>query len=366
MNTKKRWFYICLAAVNCAALIAFAVLAAVFCGVTGELSSQKAAERWNADGSSRSAQVSVFYAKTAAIGIDDVYTMRVNIEKKLTENSVTPTNENARIWFDAYSALDSINVSSSREDYTIRVDTELIATGGDYFMFHPLKLRSGYYYSDDDLMKDRVVLDENLAWQLFGSYNVDGMTVLINGKRFYVAGVAEADSDKASEYVYGTKPHMYMSYDGYKQLLSDGAAGITTYEACIPNPVSGLAESIIEEVAAGSDDTMKIVENSDRYSFKKLYSIAFDGGKRAVIDSAVQYPFWENAARITEDKAAGILAAATFVLGVPLFTVVYFLWLLYHNRRLIASKAVDGIRRIFYNIKRDKKSAPDAKGAKQN
>ena len=47
----------------------------------------------------------------------------------------------------------------------------------------------GYYFSDDDLMQDRVLLDDQTAWRLFGSPNVVGMPVMIGGTPHYIAGV---------------------------------------------------------------------------------------------------------------------------------------------------------------------------------
>lgn len=351
MNAEKKRRLAVTAAVNCVFLIAFAVLAAVLCGIKSRLPSQLAAERWSADSGERYSQLSVFYSQASGINIDTVYTMRVNIEKKLTENSVAAKEPGARVWYDGYSALTSLTVTSPREDYTIRADADVIATGGDYFMIHPLKLLSGYYYSDDDLMQDRVLLDESLAWQLFGSNDIAGMTVIINGRRFYVAGVVEADSDKASRYVYGEKPHMYISYEGLKNLNGGETVPVTCYEAVIPDPVSGLARSITEGVITAGKNSYKLTENSDRYSLKNLFGIAFDGGKRSVIDTEIAYPFWENAARINEDNAATVLVWASAMLIVPLLTVMYFVFLLIHKRKAIAHKAAEKIKSSAEKIK---------------
>lgn len=71
--------------------------------------------------------------------------------------------------------------------------------GGEWFSFHPLTLRSGSYINEDSLMHDQVLLDEKLAWQIFGSYELAGMTVTIGDKPFVVAGVVAIESDKASQ-----------------------------------------------------------------------------------------------------------------------------------------------------------------------
>jgi hypothetical protein len=343
-DPDKKRIYIILLSVGLAFLAAFAVLWFIMCSITGKLSSQTAADRWTADDSGKYAQISVFYAESSGISLDMVYTMRVNIDKKLTENSITAENQNARSWYDGYSAMTNLTVTSSREDYTVNADADVIVTGGDYFSFHPLTLISGYYYSDDDLMQDRVVLDENLAWQLFGGTDVSGMTVLVNGQRLYVAGVVRPDSDSASSYTYGTKPHMYISYSGMSAFLGEEESlPITCYEAVIPDPVSGLASSIAKDVVTADEKSYTLVENSSRYSVKNLLSIAFDGGTRAVVDRAVVYPFWENAARITEEKAATVLVWALAMLTVPIIICLYFVFLVIHRRKAIAHKAAEKI-----------------------
>lgn len=59
--------------------------------------------------------------------------------------------------------------------------------GGDFFLFHPYTLLSGSYIAESDFAQDRVVLDENLAWQLFGSSDVAGMEVTIGERNYPVA-----------------------------------------------------------------------------------------------------------------------------------------------------------------------------------
>lgn len=342
MDTKRKKLYIILAVINGAAIILAAILWAVFISVTGRLSSQHAAERWSKN---KYAQLSVFYDKSAGMNVDSVYTMRVEIDKKLTENSISQENPMGRLWFDAYSAQSTLTVQSPRTDYNVSADTIVTATGGDYFLFHPLKLLSGAYYAPDELMQDRVIIDYNLAWQLFGSKDADGMTVLINGTRYYVAGVVEPDGDKASEYVYGTKPHIYMSYDALQRIYGD--VPITTYEVCLPDPVTGLAAKIMDDVNTADDTMCSVVENSARYDMLRLYKIAFDGGKRAVVDNSIVYPFWENAARMTEENAAALLVWISAAVIVPILTVLYFIGMLIHRRKRIWSFIKDKLTALF-------------------
>ena len=335
-------------------LIIFAVLVGILGKITRELSSQRIAERWVNEGGTSYSQLSIFYDRSEYIDLDQIYTMRVDIDKKLTENSIIAENESARIWLDSYSTETEMTVYSPRTDYTTSADTVVTATGGDYFMFHPLKLLSGAYYTDDDFMKDRVILDRNLAWQLFGSNDIVGMTVLVNNSRYYIAAVVDVESDDSSSMVYGEKPRMYMQYSAYKNMPSEGHVPITTYEVCLPNTVKGLAESIVKDTVIGEENCHKILENSARYTLKNLFAVAFDGGKRVVDNSTIYYPYWENAARINEEKAAGVLVAGAAMLIIPLITILYFVGLVIHKRKEIIRKGIEKVRQIFYNLKREK------------
>ena len=53
----------------------------------------------------------------------------------------------------------------------------MLAVGGQFFEFHPLRLLSGSYIAEGDLSPDRVLLDRELAWELFGGTELTGMSV---------------------------------------------------------------------------------------------------------------------------------------------------------------------------------------------
>lgn len=315
-----------------------------FSGEGKKLPPQNAAESWEAESGERYDQISAFFSGGYGIDLNEVRRMRVDIDKKMSENSLTAEKEGARLYFDAFSCAEQkMTVTTMSDSYAPKVDANMIVTGGDFFLFHPLTLISGSYYSDDDLMQDRVVLDETLAWQLFGSSDVEGMAVSINGKIFTVAGVVKAEQDKASQYLIGKKPYMFISYAGI-QLVQEQAPEINCYEAVLPSPVKGLAESIITDVMSVSEDNRTIIVNTGRFSVAKMLKAAFDGGKSAVIDKPIVYPYWENAARITEQKAAHLMTAMIAVLCVPIITVLYFAVLFFIKRKAITHKLAEKIK----------------------
>ena len=81
-------------------------------------------------------------------------------------------------------------------------EASAIAVGGNFFDFHPIRLLNGTYLAESDLMKDRVLLDEDLAWLLFGGTDLQGMPMEINGVPFVVGGVVQREQDFASRRAY--------------------------------------------------------------------------------------------------------------------------------------------------------------------
>ena len=113
--------------------------------------------------------------------------------------------------------------------------------GGDFFFFHRFFLCDGNYISGSDLMKDKVVIDKELAWTLFGATDVAGMEILINGGRYIVAGVIESDGDFASKAAKINGGGLYMAFEKLSEM---NGAKIDCYEAVIPSPVKNFAVSL--------------------------------------------------------------------------------------------------------------------------
>jgi hypothetical protein len=170
-------------------------------------------------------------------------------------------------------------------------------------------------------MRDRVVLDEELAWRLFGSVHVAGFDVLIGGIPHTVAGVVARENDFASSAAYTYGAGMFMSYESLRE-LTYGQARISTYEIVLSDPVSGFAMDIMTQTFPSQD--AHIVENSTRYSLSNIFSIIGSFGERSMRTSGIVYPYWENAARFTEDRLALLyVLALVFVVCPAVFGVIY-------------------------------------------
>ncbi len=306
---KKRW--------NLAILNAVLVLLALICMVaffliSGMLNSLHAADRWKGESSLRFAQIGAFLPVDDPRTQEDIQFFRRTLDQKLIDASLDGS-DGTTLYADAYSGQAKLTVSGDHGS----AEVNAIGIGGSFFLFHPLQLRSGSYIDGDDLMQDKVILDEPLAWQLFGGIDVAGMTVHIQDKPFYVAGVIRRENDFASREAYGTAPGMFLSYSAFEALTE---AGITCYEIVMPDMISGFAMSIMEEAfQVGSGD---LVENSRRYSLGNLGNVIGDFGLRSMRHNGVIYPYWENAVRMTEDWLALLLVLTCMFAACPAVCVI--------------------------------------------
>lgn len=328
--------HILILSLNAASVLFFFLMTLMASVTANSLADQHAAERWA--GNRNYAQISVYTDEFSAYGINGIFTARVDIEKKLVENSFAPERKNSRIWADAFSTSQMKAVVSSDRTSS---EVNMIVTGGDFFLFHPQDMLYGYYYSDDDTMHDRIVIDDVLAWQLYGASNIVGKPVTINGKYYHIAGVFRQSSNSDTRKVYEEKPRIFMPYQGYS-ILGETPL-FSCYEACLPNPVTGLAKNIVSESISISEENYRIVENSDRYSLKNRFVMLRDSNTRSVVDIPVVYPYWENAARITEDRSVLLLAMQIIGAVIPIFTVIWLLRKLVKNRKKLAKKISEKI-----------------------
>lgn len=294
------------------------------------LLSQQAAEVWKGESKERFAQVSCFLPVDAKTDVGSIHSFRLKIDKKLVEAGVDPPEE-GKLWTDAYSAKGSIQVTGDKGSSAATV----LGVGGNFFLFHPYYLMSGSYIYPEDIMQDRVVLDSELAWKLFGSSSLEGMTVTINGEPFLIAGVVRRETDKFSQKAYLSDPMIFMSQTAYAQLTED--EGIDCYELAMLDPISDYAKTVLKDnfpVGKG-----EIVSNSTRYNFSGIYGIFKNFGNRVMRNSAVIFPYWENAARLSEEHIARLWVVMA-VLG--LFPLVCLVWILVLVMKWLIKKLKQG------------------------
>lgn len=271
---------------------------------------QTTASRWSSK--KNASQVSCFFSVGSGITQDEIIDFEHTVDGALVDASVVQESENpgARLWADAYSADGSVTISSDKGSVT----ADAIGIGGDFFLFHPVKLLYGSYFSGNDLMQDYCVIDEDAAWQLFGSNDVAGMTVYIGGIPHIVTGVVERQSGRLAEAAGLDSTLVYVSYQTLSELGQNN--GINHFEIVMPNPVTGFAVNYIKEKLGADEKKTEIVENTTRYSLVSRLKLLTQFGTRSMNGKAIIYPYWENIARGNED-----------ILGLLLiFALLFFLY----------------------------------------
>ena len=115
----------------------------------------------------------------------------------------------------------------------------------------------------------------------------------------------------------------------------------TCVEAVLPNPVSGFAAEKLKGVlGSGSSD---VVENTGRFGFISSLNIFLHPDSRVMRTSRVVYPYWENAARVAENRCGMYAAAIILLLAFPSAVCVYWLfcglaWLRKKGRELLRKR----------------------------
>jgi hypothetical protein len=289
--------------------------------------SQRQAERWAGDSGEKFMQFTCFFTQDELKDLERVYALRQKYSDKFAEADLEP-NPGGSLYCDAWSTTGSIKISSEHGNAT----TSVVAVGGSFFDFHPLTLRSGSYLRQNDLMKDRVVLDEVLAWMLFGSPNVTGMQVEIAGSPFIISGVVQREDDRATKKFAEDGPMLYIPYETWIALRS--GAGIDCYEVVLPEPVDGFTQTVLEDNYSVGSGVLQ--QNTDRFTLGASLRQMKKFGTRGTRTSAAILPYWEHAARYVEDWCTLLAFLALLLLVFPaICAVIAFVWGWILARRLL-------------------------------
>lgn len=322
---------IVLAITGIASLTAFLILTAAGGHLIGKLDAQNMAKRWSKDGGA--SQISCFFSQGSFMDENAVKSFEHALDTALLEASVTvdSPNASARLWADAYSTSGKlIMVGKSGQ-----MEVNAIGVGGDFFLFHPLQLLEGSYFSGSDLMQDHVLLDEDSAWQLFGSNDIAGQQVMIQGVPHLVSGVVKRDSGKLNDHAGNGSSIAYVSYETLARNMKTmgQAATINHYEVVMPNPVKDFAVNIVKEKMGVEEQSVEIVENTTRFKLLPQLKIIGSFGMRSMNGKAIIYPYWENIARGCEDILALLLIFRILFILYPVVLLVILVVFLWKNRR---------------------------------
>ena len=319
---------------------------------TGNQLHQQAAERWEADGALRYQQLSVYYSKENAPSADSVDALRRSVDAELQKASLE-AEQDTRLWYDAWSTEQG--TATVRGTKVQDATAQVTAVGGDFFRIHPMTLRDGGYIQPDDLMHDRVVIDTLLAWLVFGSPDVAGMELTVNGTTYQIAGVVEPAKDTLTQEVYGEKPRIFMSFaehDDEAEGFSSPSRQFDCYEAVLPNPVRGFAEKTLK-AAIGEKDQQKLVVNTGRGSITRRWNNLRHLRTMVTASDGIAYPWWENLARMKDFSAAQLLRLEILLLLFPVLCLVGLIWKGYRLADRWITARREAAKRRYRTIEKD-------------
>ncbi len=321
--------------------IALSLIAAVLLQMSENevkaLSDQQAAARWEY-GKKSYAQASAFFSPVRNVQAADITDIQTEILRKLSEDGYLSRDEGPQTLLMAYSGEAGISIRKDSNSVPVT------ATGvsGDFFMFHPIPLLSGSYFTEEDLNQDRIILDEATAWALFGSNDIAGMDIWIDNFLYDVAGVVKVPEDEMERNAYGSSGRIYIPYECLKKHQENLA--VSCFETVLPNPISNYGYNTLK-TACGMEEGEEegtesnplsfgdctVVENSSRYTAFHLFSMVKNRKYQVMQTAAVAYPYWENVARVYENIQMNRLIFETGLLVLSFLSVVSALILYIHG-----------------------------------
>lgn len=294
---------------------------------------EQAAERFQG-GDTKYSQVSAYFASGGEDNkrtLADVKNFENTIMKSLYDDGYVEQGEANKSWYDSYAACSQTEIRKDENTVTANV----FGVGGDFFSIHQMPLLSGSYFSSENDDLHQIILDENIAWTLFGSTKVGGLKVWIGEAIFTITGVVAVEEDKASEQAYGNFNSVYIPYKALMKL--DENAGLIAYEAVIPAPIKRygynlLAEAVgVEELSDSEKENLRssldfgdvmLVENSERFGLISLYKVMKNNKYQSMKTNGIVLPFWENVARFEEQHEIKWYRLAFILLLLPFVSLV--------------------------------------------
>ncbi|MCQ2519765.1 MAG: ABC transporter permease [Lachnospiraceae bacterium] len=333
-------------------LLLFLIVLVIGNSLANSQSAQTAAKRWGRD--EDYSQVSVFFSELEGAGEEIVKQLDYLIDTKLDDDSIMTKSLSARRRVSSYATVGKVTASTKN----VSKEYKAIGCGGDFFVFHPLEIIYGSYFDGDDLMQDHVILDRDAAWDLFGSSDVVGQIVEINGIRHVVSGVVERDEGRLNKLSGNNESTIYISYESMAKNFEKTT--VNCYEVLIPNPVKDYGLEVVKNAVSIDESRFEIVENSSRFKWTRIIKLVGAFGSRSMNSKTILYPYWENMARGLEDILTPICALGVVLISFVLINICILLIRMWTNRTVhfkdVKNFAEKGIEKYRANVKKKKET----------
>lgn len=243
-------------------------------------------------------------------------------------------------WRDCYSAVANYPAAGYLEmKKTGSVDScEVFGVSENYEVLHPFCYESGGFLPGKDGDRYTIVLNTQLAWNLFHSYQVLGAFVELNGASYQVVGVVNDGRGEIAETTGATKPRAYVQFSQLASLANgtsvigdsadaenvvhDTDLAVTCYEVLLMDPISNIAyndlvKAMSDTIGYSEDSSsLQIFSNTSRFNVRSLWKKYFPLKKSYSDGDSLQIPFYERSARLAEQYV--VFWAEFLVVGIVL------------------------------------------------
>ena len=280
-------------------------------------------------------------------GLDVEKVQQIHEALDVTEQSAIGSGKSSskaakivNVWKDCYSASARYPAKGFLEkDETGSVDScEIMGVSEDYAILHPFCYESGGFLPDEDGDRYTIVLNTQLAWNLFHSYQVLGAFVEVNGISYQVVGVVNEGKDDIAETTGVTEPRAYVQFpqlaslingpttasssDEVDTLVHDTDLAVTCYEVLLMDPIKNIAyndvvQAMGDTIGYSEDKSeLQVFSNTSRFHVTSLWKKYFPLKKSYTGGESLQIPYYERSARLAEQYV--VFWAEFLVVGIVL------------------------------------------------
>lgn len=280
-------------------------------------------------------------------GLDVEKVQQIHEALDVTEQSAIGSGKSSskaakivNVWKDCYSASARYPAKGFLEkDETGSVEScEIMGVSEDYAILHPFCYESGGFLPDEDGDRYTIVLNTQLAWNLFHSYQVLGAFVEVNGISYQVVGVVNEGKDDIAETTGVTEPRAYVQFpqlaslingptaasssDEVDTLVHDTDLAVTCYEVLLMDPIKNIAyndlvQAMSDTIGYSADNSeLQVFSNTSRFHVTTLWKKYFPLKKSYTGGESLQIPYYERSARLAEQYV--VFWAEFLVVGIVL------------------------------------------------
>ncbi|MBR2524461.1 MAG: ABC transporter permease [Clostridiales bacterium] len=272
---------------------------------------------------------SVYTEYGQSLAKTDIYNMRKvlqgvvdsasGVRRRSTDKPIDPEG-----WTDAFCSFVRADLVCTHQDFEINSEADIYAVSGNYRAFHPFEFLSGGFLPVQDVDKYQIVLNDELAWKFFSSYDVIGERVTLWDREYTIIGVVDEHDDRALR--------AYVYFDCLEEYCSSSETPVTpavlSYEVMMPESVDGVAVIDVRNSIPGyniSSPGFYVVSITDRFAPGNVIDHMTPPGEMRNFLSGYELPFWEMSAQQTmTDMFVWMIVFAVF-LFVALVTVILIL-----------------------------------------